>query len=127
LVFSISQKSKTKIQKIKSKPFAPPNSAGYTSLHTLHRSTSARSPLKHTFLLDFWYFQSLKKSKQKSKKKIQALCPTKFCRVYIPTYPTQVYTSEKPAETHVSARFSASFNLQEPDENQTNFANKKAD
>ena len=53
LVFSIFQK-KRKFQKNKNpSPFAPPNFAGYTSLHTLHRSTSARSPLKHTFPLDF--------------------------------------------------------------------------
>jgi hypothetical protein len=76
----------------------------------------------------FLVFSISQKIKTKIQKiKIPALCPTEFCRVYIPTYPTQVYTSEKPAETHVSARFSASFNLQEPDENQTNFANKKAD
>ena len=61
---------------------AHPSFSGYTSLHSLHRSTSARSALKHTISIDFQHLQSSRKNKQIRE---PSLGPPEFFRAYIPT------------------------------------------
>ena len=57
-------------------------------------------PVETHVSCSIFVFSIFEKWKNKNYKiRIQAFCPTEFRRVYIPTYPTQVYIREKPAET----------------------------